>query len=67
MTNGIFHKATDNCQDGLMYILMGYRLQFPKNTVFLSPKIAFVLANCADSDEMLHYSSGSSLFVIVQI
>ena len=35
-----------------MYILRGYRLSFPKNIVFLSMKIDFVLANSADPDEM---------------
>ena len=42
------------CQDGALYILRGHRLKFPKNIVFLSLKIDFVLANSADPDEMLH-------------
>ena len=39
-------------QDGPLYILRGQRLYFPKNVVFLSLKIDFVLANYADPDEM---------------
>ena len=35
--------------------------------VFFSLKIIFVLANSVDPDEMLHYSSGSLLFVKIRI
>ena len=42
-------------QDGALYILRGNRLLFLNNIIFLSLQINFVLANSADSDEMLHY------------
>ena len=40
-----------------MYILRGHKLQFPKNVVFLSLKIFFLLANSVGPDEMLHYTA----------
>ena len=43
-----------------MYILRGHRLSFPKNIVFHSLKIAFVLANNADPDEMPPHAAGIS-------
>ena len=46
-----------------MCILRANELEFPKNIVFLSPKIDFVSANSADSDEMPHdaFSCGCAL------
>ena len=41
-------------------------LQFQKNIAFLSPKIAFVLADSVDSDEMPHCAA-FHLFAIVCI
>ena len=40
--------------DSPLYILRGHRSLFPKNIVFHSLKIHFVLANSADPDDMLH-------------
>ena len=63
--NGMFHKATCShnksytSQDGPLYmyihVLWGHRLQFPKNIVFLSLKIDFVLSKSVDPDEMPHF------------
>ena len=38
-----------------------------KSIVFLSLKIHFEIAKGADTDEMLHYAAGSSLFAKVPI
>ena len=43
-----------------LYISRGGRWEFSNYEIFQSMKI--ILANKADPDEMLHFSSGSSLF-----
>ena len=43
-------------QDGPLYILRGHRLIFPKNIVFFLWS-SIVLANRAETDEMLHYAT----------
>ena len=53
--------------DGPLCILRGHRLKFPKNTIFVSLKVDFVLASSVDPDEMPHYASGTSLFAKVPV
>ena len=48
-------------QDDPLYILMGHRLYFPSDIIFLSLKIEFVLANSADCKNAA--PAGSLLFL----
>ena len=41
--------------DGILHILWGHKLYFPKTIVFLSPKMVFVLANSADDFESAYH------------
>ena len=50
--NGFFHTIKSG--RSIVYI---EGLQFPKNVVFLSLKIFFLLANSVGPDEMLHYTA----------
>ena len=62
----------DNNKSGWSIVYTGYNFKIsPKNIVFLSLKIYFVLANSADSDEMAAccgmISSGTWLFEKVPV
>ena len=44
----------------------GSQHNFPNNSIFLSLKIVFVLANSADPDEMPHYVAFHLVFAVCQ-
>ena len=51
-TNGIFHSLIKLRKDGPLYILKGHSYNIHQNSVFLSLKIDYVLANSADPDRI---------------
>ena len=45
---------TINSKCSIVSITKGSQMIIPKNIEFLSPKIDFILASCAEPDEMVH-------------